>query len=127
MLWCACPRAIRGRISIFPKKLTPLSFTPVYRGLSIAQRTRYNQLTGPLLPRANHLFLSNAWDDQSWNGLSKMAPCRSGTRPREFTDEENNHSSGFVSCFGKPKTSGGYAAGLLSAFVKGGTPFTCHS
>ena len=77
-----------------PEKLTPLAFTPLYAGLSTAQRARYNQLAG-LYFLEQTIFFEQCMGRPVLEWLERVAPSPLREHAREFRDEENKHSSWF--------------------------------
>jgi len=106
-----------SRSLYIPERLTPLAFTPIYSELSAAHRARYNQLTG-LYFLEQTIFFEQCMGRPVLEWIEQMAPSPLREHAREFTDEENKHSSWFRELL-RESEPGWYAQDCFR-FVKGG-------
>ncbi len=88
---------ISKRSALFvPEVLTPLSFTPLYAGLSEAQRLRYNQLHG-LYFLEQTIFFEQIMGRPVLEWLGRKAPLALRHEAKAFMEEEDAHTSWFRS------------------------------
>ncbi|MGV3533531.1 MAG: diiron oxygenase [Chthoniobacteraceae bacterium] len=83
-----------ARIFYIPEKLTPLSFTPMYRQLTPEQRVRYNQLSG-LYFLEQTIFFEQSMGGPVLAWLQRNAPELLRAHAAEFEIEEDRHTSWF--------------------------------
>ncbi|MGV3533888.1 MAG: diiron oxygenase [Chthoniobacteraceae bacterium] len=76
------------------EKLTPLSFTPIYRELTPEQRFRYNQISG-LYFLEQTIFFEQCMGGPVLAWLQRNAPEPLRAHAAEFEIEENRHTSWF--------------------------------